>query len=261
MTGKRRNHVFSLLFTLLVAGVVFLAYQSRNVADDQSTLSQDRGIQDRGIQDPGSQETLTQAEVLLASQGSESGLQTDKAPVAQTLGNSAESSSQEIADDVRSSAQAFVEDDKNLLVNGGFERPSLSESGFATPPGWASRERELEFWEDGNLGISSDEGNQYIELNGRFAGRITQDVEVVPGQTYRWSFSHRARNDQDTVRTLIDGELVTDATSLPGQWRTASGLFIAARGQEIITFGIESVDDGEFGNFIDNVRFEVQAGL
>jgi hypothetical protein len=63
------------------------------------------------------------------------------------------------------------------------------------------------------------------------------------------------------VKALIDGELVTDATSLPGQWRTASGLFVAQEGQDVITFGIEAIDDGQFGNFIDNVRFEVQPGL
>lgn len=239
MTSKRKNHAFSLLFTLLVCGAVYLAYQSRAGETDQTVN--------------------TQAEVLLVSEDDEPGFRTDRAQVAKPLA-AASSSGRETALDERSSEEAFS-DDGNLLINGGFERPSLDESGFATPPGWASRERELEFWTNGHLGISSDEGEQHIELNGLVKGRISQDVEVVPGQTYRWSFSHRARNDQDTVTALIDGELVTDATSLPGQWRTASGLFVAADDQEVITFGIESVDDGEFGNFIDNVRFEVQAGL
>ena len=235
----------------MVAGAVFLAYQSRDTETGQTTPTSAEVLAADAV--------VAGDEVLLADGDADAGFQSDRSQVAQPLAPAA-SSSRETAIDRRSSDEPAAEDG-NLILNGGFERPELTEAGFEVPPGWASRERELEFWINGNLGITSDEGEQFIELNGRSAGRISQDIEVVPGETYRWSFSHRARNDQDTVKALIDGELVTDATSLPGQWRTASGLFVAGDDQDLITFAIESIDDGEFGNFIDNVRFEVQPGL
>ncbi len=245
---------------MLVAGAVFLAYQSRDTDGSQAAaeVSTDDSLSS-GDDPMAGDEVLVEDGVLLADRETDTGLQGDRSQVAQPLAPAAPAN-REAALDQRSSGQTFA-DDGNLVANGGFERPDLAETGFATPPGWASRERELEFWVDGHLGITADEGSQFIELNGRSAGRISQDIEVEPGQTYRWSFSHRARNDQDTVKALIDGELVTDATSLPGQWRTASGLFVAQEGQDVITFGIEAIDDGQFGNFIDNVRFEVQPGL
>ncbi|MEM7324620.1 MAG: hypothetical protein AAF531_16135 [Actinomycetota bacterium] len=239
MTTRRKNQAFSLFFTLLVCAAVFLAYQSRETSSAQTAPAQ--------------------ADMLLADGATEADFRSDRSQVVQPL--PAESSAaQDSADGQPSSNQSFA-DDGNLVTNGGFERPELTAAGFATPPGWASRERQLEFWVDGHLGIPAEEGGQFIELNGRTAGRIAQDVEVEPDTAYRWSFAHRARNDQDTVKAFIDGELVTDATSLPGQWRTASGIFLTDPGQTVVTFSIEAVDDGEFGNFIDNVRVEVQPGL
>lgn len=239
MTAKRKSHMFSLIFSLLVAGAVFMAYQARDTGQTGAAPAQ--------------------ADVLLATPEADAsplGSTVEQSPpVAMVAGSSSERSTT-----VDGSEQGFV-DGGNLVINGGLEQPTLAETGTATPPGWTSRESGLEFWLDGQDGIAADEGNQFIELNGQFAGRIAQEIEVVPGETYRWSFSHRARNDQDTVKALIDGELVTDATSLPGQWRTASGLFIAQPGQNTITFAIEAQDEGQFGNFIDNIRFEEQPGL
>ncbi|MEM7276154.1 MAG: hypothetical protein AAF547_23980 [Actinomycetota bacterium] len=237
MTAKRRNQTFSTFFTLLVCAAVFLAYQSREGTTGQSAPAQ--------------------ADVLLADDGDDANFLGDRSQVVQPLPADASSSD---ASEGAASNQSGA-DDGNLVTNGGFERPDLGDTGFAAPAGWASQERQLEYWVDGHLGIAAEEGSQFIELNGRVAGRIAQDVEVEPDTTYRWSFAHRARNDQDTVKAFIDGDLVTDATSLPGQWRTASGIFVTRPGQAIITFSIEAVDDGEFGNFIDNVRVEVQPGL
>lgn len=236
MTARRRNHVFSLLFTLLVVGAVFFAYQARDTPPSGADA---------------------EAGMLFVSDDDQS-FQADGSSMTQTSAVAATTTSLLAgADDVdRPTAE-----DGNLLVNGGFETPVLDRSGFATAPGWASRERQVEILVDGDLGIAADEGGQYMELNGRTAGRISQEIAVRAGVTYRWSFSHRARNDQDTVTALIDDEVVTDATSLPGRWRTASGLFVAGVGQDTVTFAIKAVDDGEFGNFVDNVRFEVQPGL
>ncbi len=126
--------------------------------------------------------------------------------------------------------------------------------------GWTSSEGAIEVWGTGHNGISSFAGRQHAELNGGSPATISQQIEVVPGSTYRWSLAHRGRVDEDTMAVFIDDERQATVISPPGSWRTASGRFTVPAQKSSIVFGLRAVDNGSIGNLIDEVRFEQIAG-
>jgi hypothetical protein len=146
----------------------------------------------------------------------------------------------------------------DLVANGGFEQagPNPGDYGYFTPTGWTSSAGAIELWASGFNGVSSYSGNQHLELNGHGPETITQQLEVVSGQRYRWSFAHRGRDDRDTVRVLIAGKVVDTVTSGPGSWRVVSGTVTIPPGTTQVSFGLQAVDSGSQANLIDAVTFE-----
>jgi hypothetical protein len=86
-----------------------------------------------------------------------------------------------------------------VLVNGGFEIPSTgvantdlpaANAGTPTPGiGWSTNDPSLvlEIWQNGFLGIPTDSGGQFIEINANSQDTLTQNVATVPGTKIRGS--------------------------------------------------------------------------
>ncbi|MCP3988403.1 MAG: hypothetical protein GY724_04975 [Actinomycetia bacterium] len=150
----------------------------------------------------------------------------------------------------------------NWITSGGFEQPTVADGAFSNVNvnGWTSSEGTIEVWGTGHRDIPSFAGRQHAELNGRSSATISQQIDVVPGSTYRWSFAHRGRIDEDTVTVFIDGETQATVTSPPGAWRTVSGRFTVPAKTNSVVFGLRAVDQGSVGNLIDNVGFKLVAG-
>jgi hypothetical protein len=146
----------------------------------------------------------------------------------------------------------------DLVTNGGFEQagPAPGEYGSFAPVGWTSSAGAIELWATGFNGVSSFAGRQHLELNGGGPETISQQLEVLSGQTYQWSFAHQGRDDEDTVRVLIDGVVVDTVTSAPGSWRVVSGTVTIPAGTTQVSFGLRAIDSGSRGNLIDAVTFQ-----
>ncbi|MEM7272154.1 MAG: hypothetical protein AAF547_03650 [Actinomycetota bacterium] len=146
---------------------------------------------------------------------------------------------------------------RNLITNGGFELPELGRWAFTVVDGWTGPPGGLEIWVDGHEAVAPNGGRQFLELNGLGPEKASQTVAVVPGGRYRWSFAHRGRKTEETVNILVDGAVVGSVTTGPGRWMIVSGEHVVPAGRERLTFGLQAVDPGTIGNFVDDVRFEL----
>lgn len=154
-----------------------------------------------------------------------------------------------------------------LLINGGFEEPSIGIGGGAYSllasevPGWETEidpNDEIEVWESGHEGVEAAGGAQFIELNGVEAADVFQDVATVPGTVLRWALDHRGRWDVDRadVRLGPPGALenqVTLATDT-NAWRRYEGHYPVPPGQEVTRLQVRSIwPTGSYGNLIDEL--------
>jgi len=83
----------------------------------------------------------------------------------------------------------------NLIVNGGFESPTIGTGSYAISPaipGWTSTIGdgiEIQRWIAG----TPYEGNQFVELDSNNSSNMFQDIATDFGKTYRLSFAYSPR--------------------------------------------------------------------
>lgn len=170
--------------------------------------------------------------------------------------------------------ESCVPGSTNLVVNGGFESPTLSNGGFAIYP-----DASLTNWtvESGagleiqrNAAGAPKEGAQHAELDSLTSTVISQVLTTVPGQKYEFSFWHSPRPNRPVTDNAIgyDVQVVSDnqvlLTGTVGAvvaggntggstvWTQYSYEFVAIDTQTKILFS----DDGTsntFGGYIDDV--------
>ncbi|MEM8923010.1 MAG: hypothetical protein AAGD35_05870 [Actinomycetota bacterium] len=148
-----------------------------------------------------------------------------------------------------------VEPGPNLLQSGGFELPLVPNGTveFVRVRGWSST-GAIELWGSGLDEIPAVEGRQFLELNSDGPSTISQTVFLEAG-TYRWSFLHRGRIDDDTAEFLVDGVAVSTHTAAPGAWSVAQGRFEIPNAANV-TIGLRAVDPGTVGNLVDGVTVQ-----
>jgi uncharacterized repeat protein (TIGR01451 family) len=172
------------------------------------------------------------------------------------------------------------------LLNGGFESPGINS---AVGPreiftsnikayyeidvsGWNTNdltEPVVEIWQNGALGVPAYEGSQFVELNAYGNFGLFQDIATIPGQTLRWQFAHRARENGagvvvDTMQLNVgspsgslssQGIYSTDSTG----WILYQGTYVVPSGQFITRFQFDALSTGSgnigIGNFLDAVKF------
>lgn len=168
---------------------------------------------------------------------------------------------------------------KNLMVNGSFESPVVTDSSlwerFASVLGWniakvsngASTTLELHRGWSGN---QAAEALQYAELDGDHSTLISQSVATIPGETYTldWYFAPRQLTaaDQNQLAVLIDNSLVLQTgpmasvgTLAVADWVPGTYSFVATASSTNIAFKNEGPSDS-FGTFLDDVNLRCIPG-
>lgn len=163
----------------------------------------------------------------------------------------------------------------NILLNPGFEQLDPSEavrrfrSGSPTGyqfneddiPGWQTTATDglIEVWESGFLGVDSQSGDYFVELNATQASQIYREIDVFPGTTFMWSIWHRGRSGVDVADVLIgpSGMQTVQATMSTGTagWVNYTGTYTAPTGVTTVRIGFEAVSTSggnpSSGNLLD----------
>lgn len=160
------------------------------------------------------------------------------------------------------------------IVNNLAEQPVINPVSFSIKsesqvPGWETTapDGKIEIWSTGFNGVSSQEGNQFFEINANNHpnAALYQSLCLEPGSTIRWSVYHRARVGTDvarvsigaTVNTAVEQAIMADGTNA---WGYHSGSYTVPVGQSTTVFVFEAVSTGSgsnsVGNFLDNFRIE-----
>jgi uncharacterized repeat protein (TIGR01451 family) len=172
------------------------------------------------------------------------------------------------------------------LLNGGFESPGIDSAVVPRQtftsnikayyeidvPGWNTNdltENAIEIWQNGAFGVPAYEGSQFAELNAYGNFGLFQDIATIPGQTLRWQFAHRARENGagvvvDTMQLNVgspggslssQGIYSTDSTG----WILYQGTYQVPPSQYITRFQFDALSTGSgnigIGNFLDAVKF------
>lgn len=121
--------------------------------------------------------------------------------------------------------------DYPCIMNGSFETPKVSLIGdnmYDFPNGteglyWRTtgEDKQIEVIKECDWAgsayncaeASGDGGTQWVELNAEKAGALYQHVLVQPESTLYWHFSHRGRNDTDTMYMVIAPKNKIDSAS------------------------------------------------
>ncbi|HXA39806.1 MAG TPA: PEPxxWA-CTERM sorting domain-containing protein [Phenylobacterium sp.] len=150
----------------------------------------------------------------------------------------------------------------NLVTNGGFESPVISPPYLldATPTGWTGTGDLVVQGYAGS--VSSGDGNQWFDLNPDVSGGtgLSQDVSLVAGQTYAFSFIYNGGGGGTTtlISYNIGGDLSGSVSTAAlnvydgSPWHTLSTSFVSSvTGLETLHFMPNGVWSG---GFIDNVQ-------
>ncbi len=154
----------------------------------------------------------------------------------------------------------------NLLVNGGFEQPALSEGGFdaslKTIPGWQALGGTLELQ---NCAAGKPcEGSQLVELDAEANGSIVQSVKTAPGQQYRLSLAYSPRPgvaaSSNSIEVYFDGQLLATLSAdgsdtIETAWQTYTYEVTANGPKATLKFTASGESDGQ-GGYLDSVTLE-----
>jgi hypothetical protein len=166
------------------------------------------------------------------------------------------------------------------LINGSFEEPAVTSKNMheilgdssqtGDPkhvPGWltTATDHKIELWKSGKLGVPSDDGAQFAELNANQVSTLYQEVATVPGTVMSWRLSHRGREGKDTMElaigppdNLVAQQQFTDDKTA---WGRYEGTYTVPAGQLTTRFAFRSISAAggspTLGNFLDGIYFSV----
>ena len=158
------------------------------------------------------------------------------------------------------------------VVNGGFEEPDIATGSFTyfdSVPGWTAINGCGIEVQDRVAG-APQEGNQFVELNAKCKGGITQTITAFAGTGYVVSFEFSPRPgtqaEDNKVKVLWNGELMETVGPEPGGSATAwSPHHVAVTatgpkcgvGPNTLTFKSAGTNPsgGGVGAYLDDVHF------
>ena len=153
----------------------------------------------------------------------------------------------------------------NFFLNKDFENgPTLPSSYIITDEtnveGWSTTatDNKIELWKSGFNGVPAQSGTYFAELNANLKSALYQRICTSPGAQISWSVWHRGRSKVDNAVVRIGENLATatvEATMSTGTtaWVKYSGTYTVPATQQDTYFIFESLDNGSYGNFIDNI--------
>ena len=131
-------------------------------------------------------------------------------------------------------------------------------------PGWLSTTGVIEEWDSTFQGVTSFEGVVHAELNANSPGALYQEVCLVNGDVFNWTFAHRARTGGPLIQNVTfeiansAGTTIqvlgSQASLVPQGWNlnSASGIsYTGPSGIQRVQF--RTTDPGSYGNFLDGI--------
>ena len=149
------------------------------------------------------------------------------------------------------------------IINSEFEEPSASTQLFFNEnlvPGWSTTDDKdvIEIWKDGLNGHHSPNNSQFVELNAFSFGALYQDVCMLEGEEFDWSFLHKARAPGiDSMRLLIDGVEQGRWGTGNTNWAKYEGSYTLNGPAKNVRFLFEAISTStgnpSIGNFLESV--------
>ena len=158
------------------------------------------------------------------------------------------------------------------IINTGFESndprgpgaPNWQPFPDTAVPGWLSTTGVIEEWDSTFLGVTSYEGVVHAELNANSPGALYQEICLVNGDVFNWTFAHRARSGGPSVQNITfeiansAGSTIqilgSQSSTVPQGWNlnSASGVsYTGPSGIQRVQF--RTTDPGSYGNFLDGI--------
>jgi len=136
-------------------------------------------------------------------------------------------------------------------------------------PGWSTTTNEVELWDSTFNGVPSFDGVVHAEMNANVNGTFFQNICLINGEPFGWTFAHRARSGgaaTQTVRLQVATSTGTVIQTLSTQASTTSNLiwsvnagnttYTGASGLQRVQF--TTTDTGSFGNFLDAIELSLR---
>jgi hypothetical protein len=155
----------------------------------------------------------------------------------------------------------------NLIVNGGFESPTIGDGSYAifpAIPGWTSTMGdgiEIQRWIAG----TPYEGNQFVELDSNNSSNMYQEIATASGKTYQLSFAYSPRPgvpaSSNNINIYWDGNLLDSLTG-DGAGDTVWTVYSYAVKASLQSTRLEFRDMGysdSLGGYLDDVQLTCNA--
>lgn len=140
---------------------------------------------------------------------------------------------------------------------------------IASVLGWNSTTGEIELWDTNFNGVPAYSGAVFAEMNANQPGTLFQNICLINGEPFGWTFAHRARSGglaTQTVRfqvatstgTVIQ-TLATQASTTANQvWNvnTGTATYSGTSGMQRVQF--TTSDAGSVGNFLDAIQLSLR---
>lgn len=138
-----------------------------------------------------------------------------------------------------------------------------------TVPGWSTTTNEIELWDSTFNGVPSFDGVVHAEMNANVNGTFFQNICLINGEPFGWTFAHRARVGGAATQTVrlqvatstgtVIQTLTTQASTTSNQiWNVNTGntTYTGASGLQRVQF--TTTDPGSVGNFLDAIQLSLR---
>lgn len=136
---------------------------------------------------------------------------------------------------------------------------------IASVTGWSSTTGEIELWDTNFSGVPAYAGAVFAEMNANTNGTLFQNICLINGEPFGWTFAHRARAGGPATQTArfrvasstgtVIQTLATQASTTANPvWNvnTGSATYNGPSGMQRVQFTTN--DGGSYGNFLDAIQ-------
>lgn len=140
---------------------------------------------------------------------------------------------------------------------------------IASVQGWSSTTGEIELWDSNFNGVPAYQGNVFAEMNANTNGTLFQNICLINGEPFGWTFAHRARAGGPATQTArfqvasstgtVIQTLATQSSTTANQvWNVSTGTatYTGTSGLQRVQFTTN--DAGSFGNFLDAIQLTLR---
>ena len=140
---------------------------------------------------------------------------------------------------------------------------------IASVTGWSSTTGEIELWDTNFSSVPAYAGVVFAEMNANTNGTLFQNICLINGEPFGWTFAHRARAGGPATQTArfrvasstgtVIQTLATQSSTTANQvWNvnTGSTTYTGPSGMQRVQF--TTSDAGSYGNFLDAIQLTLR---